>query len=93
MSATELEGNSETTPSGVLPLGDESFSWRLNVRMIARDFTPAELGAKANVPVRTIERWLNGAPLRRDRRTLDHLKAVAKQLRTTPLFLLTGEKR
>jgi transcriptional regulator with XRE-family HTH domain len=61
--------------------------------MIARNVTPSELSAKTGVPTRTIERWLSGTPPRRDRRSLDHVNAVAKYLRTSALFLLTCEKR
>lgn len=92
VSATTTEYDSETTNGA--PLADNQFPWRLNVRMIARNLTTPELSAKSGVSARTIERWLTGERQPgRTRSSLDAVRAVAKQLRTSALFLLTGEKR
>jgi len=46
------------------------------------------------VPSRTIQNWLSGEhPPDRSRRSLDYVKAVASELRTSALFLLTGERK
>jgi len=91
VSATDTENGVETNGPA---LADDQFPWRLNVRMIARDRTVPELSEKSGVPTRTIERWLSGThPPGRTRHSLDSLHAVARDLRTSALFLLTGERK
>ena len=74
---------------------DEHFSRRLNARMVARNLiTVAELSERSGVPARTIERWLSGeSQPRREQHSAHQLKAISRELRTSPLFLLTGERK
>jgi len=85
----------ETAPRSFISPADEDFQRRLNARMIARDLmTVAELSERSGVPSRTIQNWLSGEhPPERSKRSLAYVKAVADELRTSPLFLLTGERK
>jgi len=84
----------ETAPRSFTSPADEAFPRRLNHRLVARDFTVAELSERSGVPSRTIQNWLSGEhPPDRSRRSLDYVKAVASELRTSALFLLTGERK
>ena len=93
MSATAGESGIETPNGRPFEEHGQEFAWRLFVRMVAADLTPPELAEQSDVPVRTIERWLTGAMPRFHRPAINNVHAVARVMRTTALYLLTGETR